>query len=172
MPDFTRPAPDEYDPFYAGYVAGVPDGDILETLVAQAADLRALLEPQPESVWRHRYAPGKWSVGEVVGHLCDTERILSVRALRFARGDRTPVPGFEENDYVPPGRFDARPPASLLAEFEAVRAATLALFRHLPDDALLRVGNANGADVSVRALAYIITGHQRHHTGVLRDRYL
>jgi len=172
MPHYDRPRPGEYDPFYAGYVVSVPDGELLHILMQQTDDLRSLLTPLPPATWHHRYAPGKWSVAEVLGHVCDAERILAYRALRFARGDRTPVPGFEENDYVPMGRFDERAPHSLLAEFEMVRAATLALFRHLPDDAAERIGTANGADVTVRALAYIITGHQRHHANVLRERYL
>lgn len=172
MPRYDRPQPSEFDPFYAGYIASVPDGDVLTTLMQQTDDLRSLLTPLPPATWRHRYAPDKWSVAEVLGHLTDTERILSCRALRFARGDRTPLPGFEQNDYVPVGRFDDRAPHSLLAEFEMVRSATLALFRHLPDDASERTGSANGADVSVRALLYIITGHQRHHAGILRERYL
>jgi hypothetical protein len=172
MPRYDRPDPREFAPFYAGYVASVPEGDVLGILAQQTDDLRSLLHPLPPATWRHRYAPGKWSVAEVLGHLCDAERILTCRALRFARGDVTPVPGFEENDYVPMGRFDDRAPHSLLAEFEMIRSASLALFRHLPDDAPARVGNANGADVSVRALLYIITGHQRHHLEVLRDRYL
>lgn len=172
MPRYDRPGPGEFDPFYGGYVASVPDGDVLNILLQQADDLRSLLTPLSAAAWQHRYAPGKWSVAEVLGHVCDTERIFSYRALRFARGDRTRVPGFEENDYVPMGRFDERAPHSLLAEFEMVRSATHALFRHLPDDAPERVGNANGTDVSVRALLYIIAGHQRHHAQVLRDRYL
>jgi hypothetical protein len=172
MPRYDRPDPSEFDPYYARYIDAVPEGDVLHTLMQQTGDLQSLLTPLPPATWRHRYAPGKWSVAEVLGHLCDTERILSYRALRFARGDRTPVPGFEENDYVPTGRFDRRDPHGLLAEFDTVRAATLALFRHFPDDAVARVGNANGGDVSVRALLYIITGHQRHHARVLRERYL
>lgn len=172
MPRYDRPRPSEFDPFYAGYIDSVPAGDVLTTLTQQADDLRSLLTPLPAATWRHRYAPAKWSVAEVLGHLCDAERILSYRALRFARGDRTPVPGFEENDYVPMGRFDDRAPHSLLAEFGMVRSATLALFRHLPDDAPERTGTANGAGISVRALLYIITGHQRHHGQILRQRYL
>ena len=172
MPRYDRPTTDEYAPFYAGYVSSVPDGDVMETLSRQTADLVALLRPLPAATWRHRYAPGKWSVAEVLGHVCDTERILSYRALRVARGDQTPVPGFEENDYVPPARFDERAPDGLLAEFEAIRAATLALFRNLPADAAERSGTANANRVSVRGLLYIITGHQRHHMQVLRDRYL
>jgi len=172
MPRYPRPSPREFSPFYAEYVASVPEGDVLMTLEAQQHEMVTLLRPLTEAQWRSRYAPGKWSVGEVVGHLCDAERILAYRALRFARADQTPLAGFEENDYVPPARFDGRSPESLVAEYQAIRASTLALFHHLPAEAPERVGNANGAEVSVRALLYIITGHERHHTRVLRDRYL
>ena len=119
----------------------------------------------------HRYAPGKWSVKEVLGHLCDTERIYAYRALRFARNDATPLPGFEEDDYVPAGRFDARPLRDLLDEWQAVRSATLALYRGLDGDALLRRGVANGNLISVRAMAWLAAGHALHHLGVLRERY-
>jgi hypothetical protein len=145
---------------------------VLDLLAEQGRTTPALLEPLSLATWRHRYAPGKWSVGEVVGHLCDAERIMAYRALRFARADTTPVPGFEENDYAPAGRFDERTPESLLDEYRAVRAATLALFRNLPDGAGERRGIANGHPISVRALAYVITGHERHHLQVLKDRYL
>jgi hypothetical protein len=172
MPRYARPSTREFAPFYAEYVASVPAGDVLATLEAQQHEMVTLLRSLSEAQWRLRYAPGKWSVGEVVGHLCDAERILAYRALRFARADQTPLPGFEENDYVPPAQSDERAPESLIAEYEAIRASTLALFRYLPPAAPERVGSANGAEVSVRALLYIITGHERHHTRVLRDRYL
>ncbi|MDH4043661.1 MAG: DinB family protein [Gemmatimonadota bacterium] len=172
MPRYARPSPREFSPFYAEYIASVPDGDVLDLLEAQQHEIVALLRPQSAAQWQSRYAPGKWSVSEVLGHLCDAERILSYRALRFARGDQTPLAGFEENDYVPPAQFDGRNPESLLVEHAAIRGSTLALFRHLPDDAPERIGSANGAEVSVRALLYIITGHERHHVRVLRERYL
>jgi len=172
MRAFGRPAPDEHDPYYAGYVAQVPDGDVLDILAEQSRTTPALLEPLPPSTWRFRYAPGKWSLGEVVGHLCDAERIMAYRALRFARADRTDLPGFEENAYTPAGRFDERSPESLLDEYRAVRAASLALFRNLPPGVGERRGIANGHPMSVRALVYVIAGHERHHLQVLRERYL
>jgi uncharacterized damage-inducible protein DinB len=171
MPRYDRPHADEYAPFYAGYIAELPEGDVLAALARQGDETRELFGAASSERWHFRYAPGKWSVAEVLGHLCDTERIMVDRALRFARGDRTPVPGFDETDYVPAGNFDERSQASLLAEYEAIRAATVALFSNLPDDAPARRGVANGTEVSVRALIHIIVGHERHHLAVLRDRY-
>ncbi|MGH7713879.1 MAG: DinB family protein, partial [Gemmatimonadaceae bacterium] len=129
------------------------------------------LAPLTPEQAKHRYAEGKWSVAEVIGHLADCERIFAYRAMRFAREDTTPLEGFDENAYTPAGRFDARSLGDVAAEFAAVRAATLALFRSLDSAALERVGPANGAPVSVRALAYIIAGHERHHVGLLNTRY-
>jgi hypothetical protein len=171
MPRYDRPGPDEYAPFYAGYIAKLPEGDVLVALARQQDETSMLFRGVSPERWHFRYAPGKWSVAEVLGHLCDTERIMSHRALRFARGDATPVPGFDENRYAPAGKFDARDQVDLVDEYEAVRAATLALFSHLPDDAPVRRGVANGTEVSVRALAHIIAGHERHHLGILRERY-
>ena len=172
MPRFDRPTDDEYAPYYARYLAAVPAGDLLALLERQGAEAAAFLRGLEPARWTYRYAPGKWSIAEVIGHVCDTERIFTYRALRFARADATPLPGFEQDDYVPVGRFDARADASLVAELEAVRQASLTLFRGLPDDAPLRRGVANGVEFSVRALAYVIAGHERHHLGVLRERYL
>jgi uncharacterized damage-inducible protein DinB len=171
MSRYDRPGTDEYAPFYHGYVAGLPEGDVLDILARQRDETTALFSTASADRWHFRYAPGKWSVAEVLGHLCDAERIMSYRALRFGRGDHTPVPGFEENDYVPTGRFDERRPDGLIAEYQTVRQATIALFTHLPDDAPARRGVANGAEVSVRALIHIIAGHERHHLGILRERY-
>jgi hypothetical protein len=167
-----RPAPSEYAPYYAGYVGLVPDGDLLGTLRAQIHDTVALLAPLPDRNAGHRYAPEKWSIREVVGHLADTERIMSYRALCFARGETGGLPGFDENRYVAAARFDARTLADLLEEYRAVRDATVQLFTHLNDEELARRGRANEREVSVRALAFIIAGHERHHVAVLRDRYL
>ena len=172
MTDYARPGADEYAPFYAGYIATLPEGDVLDLFHHQTDETLALLRPLPAARWHHRYAPDKWSVAEVLGHVCDAERILSYRALRFARGDATELQGFDENSYVPPARFDDRAPASLLAEYVAVREATISLFRGLPPGSGERRGVANGAPVSVRALLYILAGHERHHLRVLQERYL
>lgn len=166
-----RPLPDEHSVGAGAYVASVPGEDAWRALAAQGAEVERLLGGLPDARAVHRYAPGKWSVKEVVGHLCDAERIYAYRALRFARGDETPLPGFEEDDYVPAGRFDVRPLSELLDEWRTVRASTLSLYRGLPDEALLRRGVANGKVVSVRALAWLAAGHAQHHLGVLRERY-
>lgn len=167
-----RPGDDEYAPFYAGYIRGVPDGDLLATLRDQLAETESLLRQIGESRGDYRYEPGKWSVKEVVLHVADAERIFAYRALRFARGDATPLPGFEQNDYVPVSRADDRTLAELAAELRSVRAATITLFDGLPADALARRGRANNVEVSVRALAWIIAGHERHHARIIRERYV
>ena len=167
-----RPDASEYAPFYASYIAKVPDGDILEILEQQRQDTQTLLRAIPEAKAGTRYAPGKWSIREVIGHLIDSERVFAYRALRFARGDATPLPKFDEVDYVRQGRFDARSLADIASELDHVRRATIDLFRHFDGDAFRRHGVANNVDVSVRALACIIAGHERHHVEILRTRYL
>jgi hypothetical protein len=133
---------------------------------------QALLRSLPASVSTYRYAPGKWSVNEVIGHLMDSERIFDARALRFARNDATPLPGFEQDDYVRNSNFDSYPLAELASELASLRKSTVFLFKHLSEDAWVRRGVANGAEVSVRALAYIIAGHELHHREMLQTRYL
>lgn len=165
------PAAGEYSSHYADYVARVPPGDVIALLRRQIGETSALLRPLDAAGARHRYAPGKWSVIEVLGHICDTERIMAYRALRIGRGDETPLAGFDENVYIPPAEFERRPLAEVLAEFEAVRAATVALFAGLPEAAWTRWGTASERRVTVRALAHIIAGHELHHVEVLRTRY-
>jgi len=171
MSTISRPNPDEYSSAYRSYVDKVPDGDLLALLEAQMKEKRALLGSLDPERAGFRYAEGKWSVIEVVGHITDGERIFAYRALRFARGDATPLPGFEENDYVPAGRFDQRTLPDVLDEAAAVRAASIALLRGLPAESFERRGVASENPISVRALAYVIAGHERHHMGVLRERY-
>ncbi len=172
MPGIPRPAADEYAPYFGGYVGAVPAGDVLAILERQMGETQGLLRDLPASRAMHRYAPGKWSIKQVVGHLSDTERIFTYRALCFSRSERAPLPGFEEDDYVAAAGFDTRPLGELARELETVRAATLTLFRGLSDEALLRRGTANGREFTVRAIAYIVAGHERHHVRVLRERYL
>ncbi len=167
-----RPAEDEYAPYYGRYISLVPDGDLCVMLASQLADTLALVRAIPEQRGSHRYAEGKWSIKEVIGHVSDCERIMSYRALRFARGDQTPLPGFEQNDYVPPGGFDRRTLQDLGEELTAVRQATLHLLQHLDPAALTHDGTASGNRVTVRALAYIIAGHERHHVEILKAKYL
>jgi hypothetical protein len=168
----TRPEPTEYAAYYEKYISLVPDGDILDLLSRQMSETIALLNDVPESRANHRYAPGKWSIKELVGHLIDTERIFAYRALRFARRDQTELPGFDQDDYIRNASFDDYQLAELAAEFEHGRRANLSLFRHLKEDAWGRRGTANESEISVRALAYIIAGHELHHREILRTRYL
>lgn len=168
----ARPDATEYAPFYAGYVGLVPEpGDVLALLAAEDRDTLAMLRGLGERDAAFRYADGKWSIKQVVGHIADAERIFVYRALAFARGERQSLPGFDENAYVDAARFDARTLADLLDEHRRVRAATLAFFGALDADELARRGVANGKAISVRAIAYITAGHERHHVRVLRDRY-
>lgn len=167
-----RPAADEYAPYYGRYIDRVPEGDFCETLERQLGETLGLLRSVADERATFRYAPGKWSVKEVVGHVIDTERIMSYRALRVGRGDPTPLPGFEQNDYVPTGDFDRRTLEDLAEELAAVRRATLLLFRQFDAAALARRGTASGNPVTTRALAYIIAGHERHHVAMLREKYL
>lgn len=167
-----KPDSGEFLQYYGRYIDLVPEGDIVTTLSAQMDETRALLRQFPESMSGYRYGPDKWTVNQVLGHLIDAERIFSIRALRFARNDATPLPGFEQDDYVANADFNSCALSELAAEFEAVRAATLFLLRHLEESAWTRRGTASNAAVSVRALAYIIAGHELHHRGILRDRYL
>jgi hypothetical protein len=171
MPVIARPAPTDYAPYYATYINQVSENDVLAVLAGQIDATVALLRAVPRARWTHRYAPGKWSVSEVVGHLADTERIFAYRALRFARNDATPLAGFDENQFVPPANFDARPLPDLAEELRAVRLASLALFRGFDDAALARRGTANQVEITVRALPWIIAGHERHHVAVLKERY-
>jgi hypothetical protein len=168
----TKPAKSEYLPYYERYIALVPDGDVVTTLSAQINDTQAMLRSLPASVATYRYAPDKWSVNELVGHVIDSERNFAFRALRFARNDSTPVPGFEQDDYVRNATFDAYPLVELVSELESVRQSTVLLFKHLDESAWTRRGIANNAEVSVRALAYIIAGHELHHREILSARYL
>jgi len=167
-----RPAPTEYIPSFAGYVSLVPVGDVLETMEQQLGDTLDLLRTIPPEKADYRYAPDKWSIKEVIGHVSDTERVFCYRALRFSRADTTPLPAFDENEYVRRANFGDRTLVDLAAEFEAVRFSTLHFFRSLDDDALQRRGVANNNGFTVRAIAYIIAGHERHHVKILRERYL
>jgi uncharacterized damage-inducible protein DinB len=168
----ARPLPDEYAPYYDRYISRVRDGNIVETLAAGVQETARLVRALPEERGGHRYAEGKWSVREVIGHVADGERIFAYRALRFARGDATPLPGFDENAYVPNSGADARTLASLVDELEAVRSATVALFDGLTADAWLRRGTSNGLAMSVRSFAWIAAGHELHHRELLQTRYM
>lgn len=170
-PFSTPPAATEYAPFYHTYVRLIP-GDPLAALRAQPQELRRLLAGLSDGQALLRYAPGKWSIKESLVHMLDTERIFAYRALRIARGDTTPLPGFEQDNYVPASGADARPLADILREYDTVRAASLSLLESFTAEALGRQGTASGQPVSVRALAYILAGHEAHHLHILQQRYL
>ena len=168
----VRPEPDEFAQFYAGYVARVGDGDIVQCLDRQIAETLILLASVSEERAGYRYAPGKWSIRQIVGHLCDGERVFVYRAMRFARADQTPLPGFDENHFVANASFDRRTLASLAQEYAAVRRGTVAFFDSLVPEEWLRRGVASDNPFSVRALAWIAAGHELHHREILRTRYL
>jgi hypothetical protein len=168
----VRPQPTEYAAYYEKYVSLVPGTDILGVLEAQGMLMTQLLGARSEREGNFRYAPDKWTVKEVVGHITDTERIFAYRALRISRNDKTPIEGFEQDDYVKNGGFNDRTLVDLAGEFSQVRGATLALFLGLGGDAWQRRGVANKNEVTVRALAFIVAGHELHHRRILEEKYL
>ena len=166
-----RPNPDEHHPYYALYVNRVPDGDVVAQLERQLDSTLALIGPLTPAQAVFRPKPDDWHVTQVIGHLADSERVFSYRALRFARNDPTPLPGIDQDVLMAGSLFDRRPLADVLAEFAADRRATIALFASLDPEAWLRRGSADGNPVSVRALAYITAGHELHHIADFHARY-
>ncbi len=172
-----RPQPGEYAPYYDRYISLVhhnetPGNDILAAFDDQRRQTLLLLCGRAEADGDLRYAPDKWSLKEVLGHINDTERIMSYRALRISRGDATPIEGYEQDEYVRNGPFAGRPLADLIEDYIAVRRATVSLFRNLDEPAWSRRGVANKNEVTVRALAYIIAGHELHHRRIIEEKYL
>jgi uncharacterized damage-inducible protein DinB len=166
------PQPGEYSPALAGYIGKAkPFADPIQKLNEQLAEVLSLLRPIDQVKQHHRYAPGKWSVKEVLGHLIDAERIFAYRVLRVGRTDQTPLPSFDENVYAAASEAERQDWNEMLEEFEHVRKASILLLRHLPEAAWTRTGTASGAPISVRALAYIMIGHVAHHLDILRERY-
>ena len=167
----TRPESGEYAPYYEKYISLVKGHDIVGILEGQRLQMAQIFGARSEREGNFRYAPDKWTVKEVLGHVNDTERIFAYRALRIARGDQTPLSGFEQDDYVRGGNFAERTLADLADEFGYVRSASVALFRSLKKDAWARRGVANEKEVTVRALAFIVAGHELHHRLILEERY-
>lgn len=167
-----RPETGEYAPYYGKYISLVPEGSIVSILGEQLNDTLSLLRSIPEAQSDKRYAPEKWSIKELVGHVSDTERIFGYRALRFARNDKTPLSGFDQDEYVRNAAFDKRQLNELAVEFEYTRRLNISLFQHLDSKAWQRTGIANDSEASVRALAFIIAGHELHHMKILRTLYL
>ncbi|HEX8895343.1 MAG TPA: DinB family protein [Terriglobales bacterium] len=166
----SRPADNEHAPSYATYISKVPDGDLLNFMELQPDQFNGLINDLTDEQAIEPPAPGKWSVKQVLGHLCDTERIMGYRALRFARADKTEIEGFEQDDYVAAANSNARSATELLAELKSVRGATLSLLESLTTAESERSGMANGKSISVRALAYVIAGHAQHHLELLRKQ--
>jgi hypothetical protein len=167
----ARPAAGEHSEYYARYIALVPGDDALPALRSQIGDTLRLVSGLGDEAALHRYAPEKWSIKQVVGHLSDGERVFAYRALRIARGDTTPLAGFDENVYAESGEFNGRSIADLCREYGAVREASIALFASLDPPRLVRVGTANNHPISARALGWILAGHELHHRKLLVERY-
>lgn len=172
MTAIKKPEAGEYAAYYHAYVGKVPEGDILEILRAQHQTTQTVLAKIPEQRAGFRYAPGKWSIKEVIGHVCDVERVFAYRALCFVRNDPGPFPSIDQDAYVQHGNFANRTLSDIAAEFEAVRQATCHLFASVDEETALRRGIASGFEFTVRALAYIIAGHELHHLRILREKYL
>jgi uncharacterized damage-inducible protein DinB len=168
----SRPGTSEFAPYYGTYVNAMPDGDVVAALADQGEETFALLSALSEGDASFRYAPGKWTIRDLVQHLADSERVFAYRALRFARGDETPLPGFDQEPYAQAAKADRRPIGELAAELRDIRRTTLALVRSFDEEMLARSGVASGNLMSVRALVWVIAGHERHHLKVLRERYL
>lgn len=168
----SRPLPGEYAPYYDRYISLVRGNDILAALDEQRRQTLLLLSGRTEEEGNFRYGPDKWSLKEVLGHINDTERIFTYRALRISRNDQTNIEGFEQDDYVKFGPFARRSLEDLVEDYIAVRRATLTLFRNLDEEAWTRRGVANKNEVTVRALAYTIAGHELHHRKILEEKYL
>ncbi len=172
FPNVDRPGENEYAPYYAGYIQRVPDGDIFEVLTQQLDTLPALLAKLSVGQADFRPGPAEWSIKEVVGHINDAERVFAYRTLRISRGDQTPLPGFEQDDYVRAANFGERTLSDLLEEFALLRRANLLAFNGLSSEVYQRQGTVIGFGVSVRALLYIMAGHVEHHMESLREDYL
>jgi hypothetical protein len=157
--------------YYTSYILKVPEGDIVQQLEKQGAEMRKLLSGAGEEKGNYAYADGKWTVKELAGHICDAERIFCYRALRFARNDATPLNSFDENEYVRQAFFNERTLSSIIEEYQTIRSATVVLFRNLNTEELNRTGTASKTVLSVIQLAYIIAGHELHHIGILKERY-
>ena len=167
----TRPAANEYASFYSDYVNRVPEGDVCDILETQLSDYLALFSSITDERAQTQRNPGEWTLKDILGHLCDGERIFSYRALRISRGDTTPLAGFEQDDFVRTANFNQRKVTDLLAEFEHLRRANIALFRSISDAASQNIGTASDNRVSARALIYVIAGHAGRHLELIRQRF-
>lgn len=167
-----RPNPADYDPYYERYINLIEGENILSVLLEQNKSTQGIINSFSEHKGNYRYADGKWTIKEVVGHLLDTERILANRALRIARGEKKSLPGFDQDDYVLEGNFNRRELFELNYEFRLLRESNLLLFKSFTKEMLMRKGYADECIISVLALLYIIAGHEKHHMNVLKERYM
>jgi hypothetical protein len=168
----NRPSIEEYFPYHEQYIGLVGEGDVTALLAEQLASTTELLSDIPEAQADYRYAEGKWTLKEVIGHISDNERVMAYRLLRAARGDRTPLAGYDQDEFMSGASFQSWSLAQIIEDYISVRKSTLALLRGLTDEAWLRIGVSNGGDVSVRAIAYIIAGHELHHLKIIHEKYL
>ena len=168
----SRPEANEYPEYYKDYISLVPDGDIVDLMKKQTDDIMDFFRSIPEDKGSYRYAPEKWSIKEILGHLTDMERIFGYRALRFARNDTAGLNGFDQNDYVPAGRFNNRTMTGIADEFFNLRRANTIMYKSFTDEDMLKSGTADGNAVNVRSIAYILVGHATHHLNVTKEKYL
>ncbi|UYZ23704.1 DinB family protein [Mesobacillus jeotgali] len=169
---FKRPKLEEFPAYTRNYIKLVPEGDIVDILTEQLDTTYNLLSQVTEDQADYRYEDGKWSLSEVLGHLTDTERIMAYRILRIARGDQNPLVGFDENEFVKKASFYERPMTDLLEDYQNVRTATTSLLKGLPQHSLKYRSNANGFEVTVETVAYMVAGHERHHLKIIEEKYL
>lgn len=167
----NKPNPSEYTEFYQGYIDLVSSPNVIEALIQQGQQVYTLIQQLSSDEATRRYLDKKWSVKEVIGHLIDTERVMAYRAMCISRGDQTSLPGFDQDEYVASANFDERNLQSLSTEYDALRNANISLFNSFTEQQTKLTGTANGATVSVRALAYIIAGHEKHHLNILEEKY-
>ena len=171
MKNSQRPTAEEYAPYYFTYVGKVGEGDITDLLKSQIEATLIAFEAVPEEKGSYSYAEGKWSIKQLLSHIIDTERIMAYRALRIARADKTPIPGFEQDDYIASFDANARTMADMIEELKSVRQSTITLFKSFTDEMLTNIGTASNLPISTRALGYIILGHELHHLGIFKERY-
>ncbi|WP_431134314.1 DinB family protein [Psychroserpens mesophilus] len=162
----------EYNPYFQTYIDKAGDLNVIEGLKQNGLTVMAFLEAIPEEKYDYAYAQGKWTIKELIQHVIDTERIFTFRALSFARKENTALSGFDENEYAKTSQANRRSKQSLLNEYKALRLASIALFESFTDDMMLQIGNASNSDISVRAIGFILVGHENHHCQIIQERYL
>ena len=168
----TKPAAAEYPPYFDRYISKVGDHNLADALRDSGHSFVAFLKTIPKDKYDYRYAEGKWTIKEIVGHIIDCERVFMYRALSFSRNDQSPLPGFDEDAWAQNSNAGSRSMDSLIEEYEAARKANVAFFRDMTEEMALRKGKSNGNEISVRSLGFVIPGHEIHHTQVIKERYL